>query len=41
MMTPNECLSEPIRWLLLRFLDLEQSCGKGSEGLVQPLRSGS
>jgi len=39
--TPNECPSEPLRWLLLRFLDLEQSWRKGSEVLVQPLRSGS
>jgi hypothetical protein len=41
MMTPNESLSEPLRWLLLWLLDLEQSWGKGSEVLVQPFRSGS
>jgi hypothetical protein len=27
--TPNECLSEALRWLLFRLLDLEQRGGRG------------
>jgi len=36
---PDESLLAALRWLLLRLLDRVRSWGKGSEVLVQPLRS--